>query len=78
MYKVLTKEEFPLAICLSLDSAMASAKAYGQFVIIRGPDGMEFVGMFGVDTVKNGKTPDGIVYDWNKASRIGATKRVRT
>jgi len=75
VYKVLTKEEFPLAVCLSLDSAMATAKAYGQFVIIRGPGGMEFVGMFGVDTVKNGMTPDGVAYTWNKASRIGRVKK---
>ena len=33
------------------------------------------VGKAGVDTVANGKTPDGHVYDWNKDSRIGAMKR---
>ena len=78
MYKVLTREEFPLAVCVSLDSAMAAAKAYGQFVIIRGPDGMEFVGMFGVDSVKNGKCPDGVDYTWNKTSRIGRVKKEST
>jgi len=78
MYKVLTKEEFPLAVCVSLDSALASAKAYGQFVIIRGPGGMEFVGMFGVDSVKNGKCPDGVDYTWNKTSRIGRVKKEST
>jgi hypothetical protein len=75
MYSVLTKEGFPISTCSSLDKAMATAKAFGQFVIIRGPDGMEFVGMFGVDSVKDGKCPDGVAYDWNKSSRIGATKR---
>lgn len=75
MYKVITKEGFPLATCLSLNSAMETSKAYGQFVTIRGPDGMEFVGRFGVDSVIDGKTPDGVAYTWNKASRIGRVKK---
>ena len=75
VYKVITKEGFPLATCLSLNSAMETAKAFGQFVTIRGPDGMEFVGRFGVDSVVDGKTPDGVAYTWNKASRIGRVKR---
>ena len=54
---------------------METAKAYGQFVTIRGPDGMEFVGRFGVDSVVDGKTPDGVAYTWNKASRIGRVKK---
>lgn len=29
------------------------------------------VGKMGVDSVVNGKTPDGHVYDWNKYSRVG-------
>jgi hypothetical protein len=33
------------------------------------------VGADGVDEVKDGKTPDGVPYTWNKASRIGATRR---
>ena len=32
----------------------------------------------GLTATKDGKTPDGVDYTWNKASRIGATKRVRT
>ena len=75
MYKVITKEGFPLATCSSLNSAMATAKAFGQFVTIRGPDGLEFVGLFGVDSVVDGKTPDGVAYTWNKASRIGKTRK---
>ena len=75
VYKVITKEGFPLATCLSLNSAMETAKAYGQFVTIRGLDGMEFVGRFGVDSVIDGKTPDGVAYTWNKASRIGRVKK---
>lgn len=77
MYKILTKEGFLIAISTSLDRAMETAKAFGQFVVIQGPNGMEFVGRFGVDSIKDGKCPDGIAYDWNKASRIGAEKRKR-
>ena len=33
------------------------------------------VGKTGVDSIVNGVCPDGVVYDWNKASRIGATKK---
>jgi hypothetical protein len=72
MYKVINKEvetEFP-----SLDMAMAYAKTLDAFVSITGSE-FEIVGMFGVDSVKNGVCPDGVAYDWNKASRIGATKR---
>jgi hypothetical protein len=61
---------------MSLDEAMHTAKAMNEFVTITGPD-FEIVGMFGVDSIKNGKCPDGVAYDWNKASRIGAPKRVR-
>ena len=33
------------------------------------------VGKSGVDSIKNGVCPDGVLYDWNKNSRIGATKK---
>jgi hypothetical protein len=33
------------------------------------------VGKAGVDEIINGACPDGVEYDWNKSSRIGATKR---
>ena len=59
-----------------LDLAMAHAKMLNKFVTIRG-DGFEVVGMFGVDAIANGKCPDGVAYDWNKASRIGRVKRER-
>jgi hypothetical protein len=63
-------------VVLTLDEAMHTAKVMNEFVTITGPD-FEIVGMFGVDSIKNGKCPDGVAYDWNKASRIGAPKRVR-
>jgi len=72
MYKVKTKEqqqEF-----LSLDLAMEYAKLINEFVTISGGE-FEIVGRFGVDSVIDGKTPDGVAYTWNKASRIGRVKR---
>ena len=75
MYKVINKEietEFT-----SLDAAMAYAKTLDAFVSITGSE-FEIVGMFGVDSVKDGLCPDGIAYDWNKASRIGRVKRSRS
>jgi hypothetical protein len=72
VYKVIGKEEtFKV---LTLAEAMNVAKTMNEFVTITGSE-FEIVGMFGVDAVKNGLCPDGIKYDWNKASRIGATKR---
>jgi hypothetical protein len=74
MYKVISKNKLTLNECLTLSDAMIFAKTVGMFVTIKGPD-FEIVGMFGVDSVKDGKCPDGVAYDWNKASRIGAPKR---
>ena len=74
MYKVISKNGLPLNSCPTLDEAMAFAKIVGTFVTIKGPD-FEVCGLFGVDTVQDGLCPDGVAYDWNKASRIGQTKR---
>ena len=60
----------------TLDEAMIVAKCMNEFVTITGKD-FEVCGMFGVDSVSNGKTPDGVAYDWNKASRIGRVKKER-
>jgi hypothetical protein len=57
-------------------SAMDYAKSLNEFVSIVGPD-FEVCGMFGVDSVTDGKCPDGIAYDWNKESRIGRVKKER-
>jgi hypothetical protein len=70
MYKI-NQEEFA-----SLELAMAHAQQLNQFVTIVGPD-FEVCGMFGVDSIRNGTCPDGVKYDWNKASRIGVAKRAR-
>jgi hypothetical protein len=74
MYKVIGKEE-TLKV-LTLAEAMNVAKHMNEFVRIVGRD-FEIVGIFGVDAVKNGVCPDGIAYDWNKASRIGRVKKER-
>ena len=74
MYRVICKEE--QTDFETLDLAMAFAKLTNEFVTIKG--GLfEIVGIFGVDSIKNGKCPDGVAYDWNKASRIGRVKRER-
>ena len=60
----------------SLDDAMFLAKKMNEFVSIKGTD-FEVCGMFGVDSVVDGLCPDGVAYDWNKASRIGRVKKER-
>jgi hypothetical protein len=74
MYKLITKtqeQEFD-----DLDLAMAQARVLNEFVTIEG-NGFEIVGRFGVDSVRDGKCPDGVAYDWNKAGRIGRVKKER-
>jgi hypothetical protein len=70
MYKIEEKS------FVDLEAAMTHARLSDQFVTIQGPD-FEVCGRFGVDTVKDGVCPDGVAYDWNKASRIGRTRRHR-
>jgi hypothetical protein len=76
MYKLINKAGAELDGFTTLDSAMQAAKAVGFFVTIKGPD-FEVCGIFGVDSIRNGKCPDGVAYDWNKASRIGRVKKER-
>jgi hypothetical protein len=74
MYKLITKtqeQQFD-----TLDLAMDQAKVLNEFVTIVG-NGVEIVGLFGVDSVEDGVCPDGIAYDWNKAGRIGRVKKER-
>jgi hypothetical protein len=74
MYKVKGKDI--ISEVASLEEAMHTAKEMNEFVSITGPD-FEIVGIFGVDSIKDGMCPDGVAYDWNKASRIGGMKRER-
>jgi hypothetical protein len=58
----------------TLDEAMHTAKSLNEFVTIKS-DNFEICGIFGVDSIRDGVCPDGVKYDWNKSSRIGASKR---
>ena len=59
MYRI-NEKEFK-----TLDEAMKYAQSINEFVVIKGND-MEICGKFGVDSVSNGRTPDGWPYDWMK------------
>ena len=50
---------------VTLDEAMKFSKKLNCFVTIKG-DGMELVGIFGADEVKDGKLPSGVDYTWKK------------
>jgi hypothetical protein len=50
---------------VDLAAAMALAKELDRFVTIRG-NGMEIVGRFGADSIKDGVCPDGVEYTWRK------------
>lgn len=76
MFYIVSKDGFTLNASPTLDDAMVFAKHYARFVTIKGKD-FEACGVFGVDSVKDGTCPDGIAYDWNKASRIGRVKKER-
>ena len=77
MFEVLNKEGFVLGKFDGLDDAMLAAKYIDEFVTIKG-NNFEVVGLFGVDSIKDGVCPDGVKYDWNKASRIGRVKKERS
>ena len=51
--------------CASLNEAMDFAKEIDCLVTIKG-NGMEIVGLFGADSIKDGKCPDGVDYTWMK------------
>ena len=68
MYKVNWKDEAGVSFeeeVASLDAAMAFAKSLGILVTING-GGMEIVGLFGADSIKEGMCPDGVPYTWMK------------
>ena len=52
-------EEKELYSAKTLDEAIVFAKVLEEFVTIKGKD-FEVCGKFGVDTVSNGKCPDGV------------------
>jgi hypothetical protein len=61
-------------LSLALTRCQALRKEGMQHVVISSEPG-EHVGKLGVDTVANGRTPDGEAYDWSKADRAGKTRR---
>ena len=66
MYRVKSK---PKKIdALTLDEAMKIAKEMNELVTIEG-HGTEIIGLFGVDSVFDGKCPDGSAYTWKKRRR---------
>lgn len=68
MYKVLWKDAGHVACerdVDSLDAAMRYAKQLNCLVTIKGNE-MEIVGLFGADSIANGKCPDGVDYTWKK------------
>ena len=48
-----------------LTLAIEWANTIAEFVTIKG-NGMEIVGRFGVDSIKDGRCPDGVEYTWKK------------
>ena len=66
MIEVKSKEDSKEFETLAL--AMTWAKELGEFVTIR-VNGMELVGKFGSDEIKDGVLPDGTNYTWKKRRR---------
>ena len=61
-----------------LTKVLASAEAHrkaGHIHVCISSELDEHVGGFGVNTVADGKTPDGEIYDWSKADRAGKTRK---
>lgn len=52
----------------TLDEAMEWAKQLGEFVTIKFND-LEIAGKFGVDSISEGKFPNGEPYTWKKRRR---------
>jgi hypothetical protein len=68
MYKVEWKDRAGVSFeedVKTLSDAMAFAKELGILVTING-GGMEIVGLFGADSIKDGMCPDGVPYTWMK------------
>jgi hypothetical protein len=68
MYKVNWKDKAGVSFeeeVNDLTEALAFAKELGILVTING-NGMEIVGLFGADSIKDGMCPDGVPYTWMK------------
>lgn len=60
----------------TLDEAMSFAKSLNKFVTISG-NGMEIVGKFGADAVRDNMCPDGIEYEWKKHFGVGKHQKYK-
>jgi len=76
VFELIDKKGFVRGRFSDLPKAIEAAKYIDEFLTIRGAD-FEVCGRFGVDSVRDGKCPDGVAYDWNKSSRIGRVKKER-
>lgn len=68
MYKVIWKDVNDVVYEREFDNlgpAMDWAKTLAVFVTIKSKN-YEIVGIFGVDSVQDGKCPDGVDYSWVK------------
>jgi len=68
MYKVIWKDASGVASERDFDNlgpAMDWAKTLAVFVTIKTNES-EIVGLFGADSIKDGKCPDGVDYTWMK------------
>jgi hypothetical protein len=68
MYKINWKDKAGVSFeeeVNDLTEALAFAKELGILVTING-NGMEIVGLFGADSIKDGMCPDGVPYTWMK------------
>lgn len=59
----------------SLNVMSSLRKDPNNSAIVMACENADRIGEDGVDEVKDGKTPDGVEYTWNKNSRIGATRK---
>jgi len=66
MYRVKSKTK--KIDVLTLDEATKIATEMNELVTIEG-QGTEIIGLFGVDSVLDGKCPDGSAYTWKKRRR---------
>lgn len=68
MYKVIWKDVGGVAYERDFDNlspAMDWAKTLAVFVTIKSKE-HEIVGMFGADSIEDGRCPDGVEYTWKK------------
>lgn len=64
--------------CNNLSDALQMSETLrkkGMIFVTIVSENTDLVGKMGVDSIVDGKTPDGEVYDWSKAGRAGKVKR---